>query len=119
VKKCARPEKSAARRFDSKFGPDVERRASYATNEMFFVWTFSVPTRVPITGISVSNVANFSVTNASSTTTAATAIHYITGNNYTASIDVTPTGTPLVAGNASGIESVSASAQIIFTEAEI
>jgi len=78
---------------------------------------FKVPMRVPPTGITVANPANFSVIHAA-TSTAATGIAFVAATTEGAFLDVT-VAAGLTAGQGSLLQATNANATITFTGAEI
>jgi hypothetical protein len=83
--------------------------------------TFPVPTRIVPTGITISTVGNFSVTNAGGANQVLTSLVFgsVGSTLYTGNIRATATGTPLAAGNVTHLAATVASSQILFTGAEL
>jgi hypothetical protein len=81
-------------------------------------YQFLVEPRAAVTGITVSSVGHFNLSTMSAVS-AATAMTFSTSGKRSCRIAVTGTGTPYAVNNPTVLYSVSASAQILFTGAEL
>ena len=82
---------------------------------------FPIQTRIVPTGITISTVGNFSVTNAGGANQVLTSLVFgsVGSTLYTGNIRATATGTPLVAGNVTHLAATVASSKILFTGARL
>lgn len=80
---------------------------------------FVVPPRVRPTGVTISNVSHFNVLNAAASGVAVSTAAYNALTGLTAGVIEITVASGLVTGNATSLLSVSASAQILFTGAEL
>lgn len=80
--------------------------------------TFPVTTRIPPTGIVISNASHFAPTNASGTGITATSVNLFTSNTNTALLSI-GVASGLVAGNASNLFFINASGFIYFDGCEL
>jgi hypothetical protein len=92
---------------------------AFATTGAFFFVPFHQQTRVPVTGITFSNLAHFSTLNNTGANTAITALVLNANVTLDGATAQTAVASGLVAGNASALNFVSVSGQLIFTGAEI
>jgi hypothetical protein len=79
---------------------------------------FPVPTRIAVTGVTVSAASDFQVLNAAGTGLACTSLTFGTGNTLGAALTF-GVASGLVAGNATVLYAANANSQLIFTGAEL
>lgn len=91
-----------------------------STSQVGVVVPFDVPTRIPVTGITLSALSDFSLRDAGGTGSVVTATSFGTASLQSCAFNATGTGTPFTAGHATRLFSIaSASAKILFTGAEL
>lgn len=90
-----------------------------ANNTMTIPFLFRVPMRLAPTGITISNNTDFQARTASNTGTTTTGIGFDAASVTGVAIDITTSGTPLTAGNASLFYCASATGFIWVTGAEL
>jgi hypothetical protein len=80
---------------------------------------FGLPARVPPTGVTVSSAGHFTVDGSTGTGLTATGVTFVNSSTRAGELAVTIGAASLVAGNATVFSSQNASAQLLFTGAEL
>ena len=91
-----------------------------STSQISIYLSFTVEVRTPPTGVTVSNVANMRVSQANGTQTSFTALNFVGADKKGAHLTATGvSGSPLVAGNGSVLQSLNTNTKIEFTGSEL
>lgn len=99
---------------------DLAAEGSFTTTAAGIVnFKFTVTPRIPPTGVTVSNVSHFTLTQPGLVTSTATAIAFSSASKYAARMTATGTGTPYTAGTPAALSGNNTAARLFFTGAQI